>query len=192
MIVYIHGFNSTSASHKAAQVRARLAQEGRVHQFCAPDLPPEPAAAMALLDALVAGQKAAGVTLVGSSLGGFYATALSEKLGVRSVLVNPAIDPHVGLAPYLGPQRNLYSGAEYVLTTDHLEELRQFYVPQLTHLERYLLIVCSGDEVLDCRRAVARYRGARQIVVQGGDHGFGDFDRWLDPVWEFAGLGAPG
>lgn len=192
MILYIHGFKSSSASRKSAQVRERLAREGRAHQFRAPDLPFEPAAAIALLEREWAGVEPAEVTLIGSSLGGYYATVLAERHGLRAVVVNPAIDPHVGLAAYLGPQRNLYTGAEFVLEQAHLDQLRAMYPATIGRPERYLLMHCTGDELLDYRIAVRRYAGSRQIIVPGGDHAFLDFERWLDQVWEFAGLTAVG
>jgi uncharacterized protein len=188
MIIYIHGFKSSSASRKSAQVRERLAREGRAHQFRARDLPFEPAAALALLEGDLAAVDGERVALIGSSLGGFYATVLAERHGLRAIVVNPAIDPHVGLAAYLGPQRNLYTGAEFVLAREHLDQLRDMYPERLTRPERYLLMHTTGDELLDYRIAMARYAGSRQIIVPGGDHAFLDFERWLDPVWEFAGL----
>ncbi|MGH8866210.1 MAG: YqiA/YcfP family alpha/beta fold hydrolase, partial [Burkholderiales bacterium] len=109
MIVYIHGFNSSPTSHKSNQLRDRLVALGRDAEFVCPALPHWPKQAMALLEREVARVPTEEVTLVGSSLGGFYATALTEKTGVRSVLVNPAITPQEGLRAYLGSQRNLYS-----------------------------------------------------------------------------------
>jgi predicted esterase YcpF (UPF0227 family) len=123
--------------------------------------------------------------LVGSSLGGFYATYLAEKHGLKAVLINPAIDPHVGLRAYLGPQKNLHTGEPYELTEAHLREWQEFYVPRIT-ARRYLLLVETGDEVLDYRRAVERYAGAEQVVIQGGDHSLQSFPRHLARILEFS------
>jgi len=188
MLIYIHGFNSSPASTKARQLQARLEALGRADDLACPPLPDRPAQAIELLEAQMARAPAARVTLVGSSLGGFYATWLAEKHGVRAVLVNPAITPHEGLRAYLGPQKNLHTGAPYALTERHLEELRALFVPQPTRLERYYLMVTTGDEVLDYRQAVAKYAGARQLVVQGSDHGFADFEQHIDSVLAFAGI----
>jgi uncharacterized protein len=186
MIVYIHGFNSSPASHKSNQLRDRLAALDRGAEFFCPALPHWPKQAMALLEREVARGPAEDVTLVGSSLGGFYATALTEKSGVRSVLVNPAITPQEGLRTYLGPQRNLHSGEEYVLTEEHLAQLGDLHVQKPALLDRYLLMHTTGDELLDWRIAVDYYRGCRQVVVQGSDHGFKEFGDYLDIVLEFA------
>lgn len=191
MIVYIHGFNSSPASHKSKQLRERLVALGREGEFACPALPHQPRAAIAMLGQVVSGVAPAAVTLVGSSLGGFYATFLAEKLGLRAVLVNPAITPHAGLRGYLGPQKNLYTGEEYVLTEAHLAQLAELYVANPRRLPNYLLIHTTGDELLDWRVAVDHYRGCRQVIVQGSDHGFREFGDYLDIVLAFAPPAAP-
>ena len=191
MIVYIHGFNSSPASHKAAQLRTRLASLGRENEFACPALPYSPGEAMATLEAVVSGMALAQVTLVGSSLGGFYATHLAERFGLRAILVNPALTPHAGLRNYLGPQTNLYTGEAYVLTEAHLAQLAALYVVQPSRMDRYLLMHTTGDELLDWRLAVDRYRGCRQILVQGSDHGFAQFGDYIDIVLAFAAHQGP-
>ena len=129
------------------------------------------------------------LTLVGSSLGGFYATYLAERYGARAVLINPAIRPHEDLRPYAGPQRNLYTGEEYEVTPAHFDELAALAVTRITRPERYFLLVRTGDEVLDWREAVAFYAGAFQYVAGGGDHGWTDFGDEVASVLRFAGCG---
>jgi len=186
MIVYVHGFNSSPASTKSSQLRSRLEFLGRGAEFRCPALPYAPREAMALLEQELAGVAPETVTLVGSSLGGFYATCLTEKLGVRAVLVNPAITPHQGLRSYLGPQKNLYTGEEYTLTEEHLMQLTSLYVKKPGRLDNYLLMHTTGDELLDWRVAVEHYTGCRQVIVAGSDHGFREFGDYLDIVLEFA------
>ena len=186
MIVYIHGFNSSPSSHKAAQLRIRLASLGRENEFACPALPYSPDEAIALLEQVVADLPAEQVTLVGSSLGGFYATHLAERFGLRAVLVNPALTPHAGLRSYLGPQRNLYTGEEYILTEAHLAALAALHVRKPSGMHRYLLMHTTGDELLDWRLAVDHYSGSRQILVQGSDHGFAQFGDYVDIVLAFA------
>lgn len=188
MILYIHGFNSSPASQKSRQLRERLASLGREAEFACPALPDRPSRAIELLEREVARVPASEVTLVGSSLGGFYATWLTEKLGVRSVLVNPAITPHEGLRAYLGPQKNLYTGEAYELTEQHLAELAALHVARPVRLDRYLLMHTTGDELLDWRIAVEHYKGCATVVVQGSDHGFAEFGDYLDLVLDFAGI----
>ncbi len=184
MLIYIHGFNSSALSYKAGLLRDHMARIGFAHLYACPELPHRPAAAMQLLRELVQQHDPRRVTLVGSSLGGFYATWLTEHLGTRTVLVNPAVRPYELLAPYIGPQKNLYTGAEYEFTQTHIDELRALEVDSVTP-SRYLLITATGDEVLDYRAGVERYAGSEQIIVPGSDHGLGDFDAHIDRVVSF-------
>jgi predicted esterase YcpF (UPF0227 family) len=159
-----------------------LWEQGLASDYACPDLPPLAADAIREIEKLELGRK---TCLVGSSLGGFYATYLVEQHGCRAVLINPAIDPHVGLRVYLGTQTNLHTGAPYELTEAHLQEWKELYVPRITP-NRYLLIVETGDEVLDYRRAVERYAGAEQVVIEGGDHSLQSFPRHLARILEFS------
>ena len=187
MLIYVHGFNSSALSHKAGLVRSRMAGLGRAAEFQCPELPHRPAQAIELLERMVVAARPQRAALIGSSLGGYYAAWLVEKLGLRAVLVNPAVRPYELLRDALGPQKNLYTGAAYDFTEGHLAELRALELPEVTPA-RYLLIARTGDEVLDYREAVRRYRGCEQIVDEGGDHGVGDFDRYLDRALAFCGV----
>jgi len=192
-IVYLHGFNSAPQSTKARQVVARIAAlpaEVRP-RIDVPALPPRPEQAMTEVCALIERDGPSGLTLIGSSLGGYYATWLAERYaaaGVRAVLINPTTGPAADLRPYLGVQRNLYTGAEYVLTEEHLRQFLALKVERITRPERYYLMVQTGDEVLDYRLAVAHYAGAFQLVLGGGDHAFQDFGRHIDSILQFAGI----
>lgn len=189
MLIYLHGFNSAPASHKAQQLRAALAARGLALHWRCPALPGAPAAAIACVERCIVETPAAlrPITLVGSSLGGFYATHLAEKYDLRAVLLNPAVRPQHELEAYLGPQRNLYTGATWELTAAHIAQWRALDVARVQP-ERYLLIVETGDAVLDHRVALDKYAGARQIVVAGGDHALRSFPRHIDEILRFAGL----
>jgi predicted esterase YcpF (UPF0227 family) len=184
VLIYVHGFNSSALSYKAGLLRGHMAKLGLADHYACPELPHWPKQAMAQLEALIAPHDPSVVTLVGSSLGGFYAAALTERLGVRAVLVNPAVRPYELLAGFLGPQQNLYTGETYELTPQHIDELRALEVDAITP-SRYLLITATGDEVLDYHSGVERYTGCEQIVVPGSDHGLREFDRYLDHVVAF-------
>jgi uncharacterized protein len=185
MIIYLHGFNSSPQSHKAQLMRAYMAERGLASHFACPALPPLASDAVAQIERRV---PAKNVCFVGSSLGGFYATYLAEKHAARAVLINPAIEPHVGLRAYIGPQKNLHTGEPYELTDAHVRQWEALYVPQITP-SRYLLLVETADEVLDYREALRRYAGAEQIVVQGGDHSLQSFPQHLPRILQFAGMG---
>lgn len=184
MYLYIHGFNSSPSSVKARQLANRLTALGRAREFTCPALSHRPREAMRQLETLVEPQGARAV-LVGSSLGGFYATWLAERYGCKAVLVNGALTPHRGLEAYLGPQRNMYTNEPYELTRAHLEEMAAYHVAVPTRMERYFVMVTTGDELLPYRDTLAKYPGARHLVVEGSDHGFAEFEQYLDPVIDF-------
>jgi predicted esterase YcpF (UPF0227 family) len=185
VLVYLHGFNSSPSSHKAMLLGRYLAERGLAERYACPALPPRATEALARIEPLLV----PGACLVGSSLGGYYATWLAEKHDLKAVLINPAIDPHVGLRAYLGLQQNLYTGERYELTEAHLREWQAIYAPGITP-SRYLLLVETGDEVLDYRKALERYAGCEQVVVQGGDHSLQSFPQHLPRLLRFAGLAA--
>ena len=188
MFVYLHGFNSAPASHKARAMASYLQARGLGHLFSCPALPPSPPNAVRVIEAEVA-RHGGKITFVGSSLGGFYATYFAERLGLRAVLINPAIRPYVGLQAYLGTQKNLYTGETYELTRADLAAWRALAVER-PDPERYLLLLETGDEVLDWREAARKYEGARAVIRDGGDHTMQSFAEHLPRILVFAGVAA--
>jgi predicted esterase YcpF (UPF0227 family) len=189
MILYLHGFRSGPQSFKARATSAYLDARGLSEHFLCPALPFDPAAAIALAESQILDAKAAGrpVTLVGSSLGGYYATWLAERHDLNAALINPAVLAHVSLAEYIGPQTHFYTDETFDFTVAHIDTLRRLEVARPSP-ERYLLLVEKGDEVLDWRQAAERYAGCRQVILDGGDHSFTRFADYLPAIARFAGL----
>ena len=185
MIVYLHGFNSSPASHKAQVLKKYLEARGLGGRYACPALPDAPLEAIRAIENTVAGRHPEDVALLGSSLGGFYATWIAEKIGCRAVLINPAITPHIGLEAYLGTQKNLHTGEPYELTRAHLEGWRSLLVERIDP-ERYLLLLETGDEVLDWREAARKYEGARMVIRQGGDHSLQCFEEMIPRILRFS------
>jgi len=192
MILYLHGFRSSPQSYKARLMGQRMAELGLSGQYLCPQLPASPAAAIALAGSLVAKVDPAQLTVVGSSLGGFYATWLAERLGCRAVLLNPAVTPPRDLESYVGVSTQYHSDEPFEFKREYIAELQALTVPAITRPERYFLIAATGDEVLDWREMVAHYPLARQTVIQGSDHGIAEFADYLDEVLAFCGVQARG
>jgi uncharacterized protein len=190
MLIYLHGFNSSPGSHKAQLIKRYLAQRDLGQQYSCPALPHLPQRAIAVVEAEIAKHPRESIALVGSSLGGFYATYLAERHDLRAVLINPAVHPQQGLRAFLGPQANLHTHEQYELTEEHLRQMEQLYLPRID-ARRYLLLVETLDEVLDYREAVKKYEGARQIVIEGGDHSLQSFPDHIPLILEFAQLTRP-
>ena len=159
-------------------------------RYAVPQLHHRPGRAIAQIEDACRSVDAADLTLVGSSLGGFYATAIAERLGCRAALLNPAVHPHRHFERYLGPQRNLYTGEAFDLTRAHIEELRELDPPGPTRPERYWLFVETADEVLDYREAVAYYAGVLQEIVRGGAHALVSFPEHIPEIVAWAQSGA--
>ena len=187
MLVYLHGFNSSPASHKAQVMKTYMEGRGLAPSYACPALPDTPGEAVRTIEQAIAGRDPRTVTFIGSSLGGYYATYFVEKLGCRAVLINPAITPHIGLEAYLGMQKNLHTGEPYELTRAHLDGWRGLMVERIDP-ERYLLLLETGDEVLDWREAARKYEGARSAIRDGGDHSLQSFPEHIRRILAFAGL----
>lgn len=182
-LLYLHGFRSSPRSSKAQLLAARVAREHPQVHWCCPQLPPSPAAAWALIERSIADWPRAAMAVVGSSLGGFYATRLAALTGCRAVLLNPAVDPARDLAAHIGEQTLWHDAqARFFFRPEYVQELRALAVGALPDPRRVLLIAATGDEVLNWREMVARYPGSPQHIVHGSDHALSDFALHLDVV----------
>lgn len=163
-----------------------------VHWWC-PQLPPSPKHAMQLLlTGLAQWQRdasAAKLAVMGSSLGGFYATAVAERMGCKAVLLNPAVEPARDLSHHIGEQTAWHNASErFFFAPQFIGELHDLQGGPLNAPENYLAIIAKGDEVLDWREMTARYEGAQIHLLEGGDHALSDFDTHLPLIADFLGL----
>jgi predicted esterase YcpF (UPF0227 family) len=188
-LLYLHGFRSSPKSFKARVVQQRMAQLGRAQQLICPQLPASPKAAMELVLNLVERHQDK-LAIVGSSLGGFYATWLAERFGCRAVLINPSVDPLKNLEHHVGVTTAWHSDEPFEFKREYIAELAALKVARITRPERYFLLAATGDEVLDYRDMVAHYAGARQHVIEGSDHAVSEFEQYVDEVLAFCGIEA--
>lgn len=206
MILYLHGFRSSPASFKARLMAQAMAERGLADDWRCPQLPASPREAIRLAMSLAeelleraraqsqtrstAGGKAdAGpraLTVIGSSLGGYYAGWLAEQLDCRAVLLNPAVHAPRDLATQVGAQTMYHSGEPFEFQPEYVAELAAIEIKRPTRLERYFLVAATGDEVLDWQEMRDFYAGSRQRIIPGSDHGIADFEKYLPEVLEFA------
>jgi len=187
-LLYLHGFRSSPRSFKARVVEAALARAGLQDRFICPQLPASPKAAIALALELAGQHAPNNLAIVGSSLGGFYATWLAEHLGVRAALVNPSVDPTRNLEKHVGITTAWHSDEPFEFRPEYVDELRDLRTARITQPERYYLLAATGDEVLDYRDMVAHYAGAHQHVIDGSDHAVSEFEQYVDEVLAFCGI----
>lgn len=162
MLIYLHGFKSSPVSVKASELRRYMEARGFGAQYDCPQLPHRPAPAIALIENRIR-TSATPVTLIGSSLGGYYATWLAEQHDLKAILVNPAVLAADSLSAYVGTQQNMYSGEQFEFTQTHIAEIAAIAVAQITEPSRYWLMVETGDEVLDYRLAMEKYGGRGRL-----------------------------
>ncbi|WP_395689070.1 YqiA/YcfP family alpha/beta fold hydrolase [Caenimonas koreensis] len=188
-LLYLHGFRSSPQSTKARKVAAWMqAKHPEVTWWC-PQLPPSPAAAMDLIERGTASWPAATMGVMGSSLGGFYATCIAERRGCRAVLLNPAVYPARDLAKYIGEQTSWHdAGERFFFEPRFIDELRALDTGTLAHPDRYFAVIAKGDEVLDWREMTGRYPGAHIKLLEGSDHALSEFDDDMDDALGFLGL----
>lgn len=188
-LLYLHGFRSSPRSFKAQRMAAAVRERHPAVTWCCPQLPPSPRQAAEELRQAIAGWPRESMAVVGSSLGGFYATWVAEETGCRAVLLNPAVDPARDLARHIGEQTAWHDPSEHFhFAPGYVDELRALERGAVRHPERYFAVIAKGDEVLDWREMTARYPGIRIKLLEDGDHALSDFDAHLEDVLAFLDL----
>ncbi len=182
VLVYLHGFKSSPFAAKAEEVDVYIRQQHLNIEYLRPLIPDTPDLAIPQLEALMQSLQGRLVSLIGSSLGGYYSTWLAERFNVKAVLVNPAVHPHKIWDKYIGLHQNPYSGVQFAITSAHLDDLKSIFLPVIPHPERYLVLLQTGDEVLDALEASKTFFRSPCIIESGGDHRFQDFQRYLPTI----------
>lgn len=190
-LLYLHGFRSSPQSVKAQKVAQRVAQRHPGVVWWCPQLAVSPAQAAEQIAQGTAGWPAATMAVVGSSLGGFYASWLASRTGCRAVLLNPAVHPARDLARHIGEQTAWHDPeTRFFFQSEFVSELQALDAATPPHPTpgQVLAIVAKGDEVLDWREMAARHASARLHLLEGSDHALSGFDDLIDGVFDFLQL----
>ena len=184
-ILYLHGFRSSPQSSKARQMATHFAPTE--HRFVCPQLPASPALAMELACELIEdrGDAAKDWALIGSSLGGFYATYLAERYGCRAALLNPAVHPEIDLGAHIGEGLAYDGEMPFEFKAEYLDQLAALKVTAISQPARYFLLAATGDEVLDWRHMRDHYVDATQHIIEGSDHAISVFAEYVEVVAKF-------
>ena len=196
LIVYLHGFNSSPASTKAQQFKQWLEAHPDIAECWIPELPVCPEDVVQLLQSrLLAEVTTRPIHIIGSSMGGFIGTWLQNRLQEvhpentgKLAIINPAVRPWELFQDYLGTQTNYHTGEQYELTEQNVNQLKPLDVLTLSTPENIMVLLQTGDETLDYRKAVDKYHGCHQIIQEGGTHSFEGFDQMIPEIISFLGL----
>lgn len=186
LFIYIHGFNSSPQSFKAQSFSGYLLKYHPLDDFIAPELSDFPSHAMTTLSQIIEPHiNSSRIALIGSSLGGFYATWLAQKYALKAVLVNPAVNPQELLVDYLGKNINYHTGEEYEFTTEHIHQLDHITVHNLITPQNLMVMLQTDDKVLDYRLAKTKYSKTNLLIEPGGDHSFQNFSQHCEEMYQF-------
>lgn len=191
-LLYLHGFRSSPASAKAQRLAAcvqAMQAQGLDLTWACPQLPPSPSQAIQELEWLIADWPRSRMVVIGSSLGGFYATVLAERHGCRAAVINPAVAPARDLAKYIGEQTQFHQpGDSFFFRPEFVDQFKALDPFPITRQERYWALIAEGDEVLDWHEMESHYEGAFIKLLDGSDHAVSDFDQHLPDLLRWLGL----
>ena len=188
LLVYLHGFRSSPRSSKAVMtgdaVKALSTVDNPIEWYC-PQLLASPKQSMDMVTGYIDQSKADRIAVIGSSLGGFYTNYLAEKYGCKGVALNPAVRAARELAPHVGMMTSYDSDEPFDFRPEYIDELKALQIEGISNPSRYFLIAAKGDELLDWKEMAEFYQGAKQLILEGSDHGIADYVDHLPKVLEF-------
>ncbi len=185
LLIYLHGFLSSPESKKAQQTLAFFRQQGFGDQVLLPQMRHGPAQTALELERLFDLHSKRKILLMGSSLGGFYASYFSEKYDIPAVLINPAVRPFELWETHLGEHKNYYTDEIHLVTREHIQELLDLDVSSIEKPQNFMVLVQTGDETLDYGQAIEKFAESNCVIRQNGSHSYENFEAELPLIFDF-------
>ena len=181
-IIYLHGFASSANSTKALQLKKYILENYSKTEIIIPDIENNIVDAVQQIDKLI--EEFSPSALIGSSLGGFYATYFSEQYNLKCVGINPAVIPPAEMSEYLGENKNYSTGEKFLINQEQLDLLDRMgrEIKVIKCPRNFMILLQSYDEKLDYRVATNFYRGAVLDVTFGGNHSFENLETHFSKI----------
>ena len=183
-IIYLHGFASSSDSTKAKIIQKFISKNHRNVKIFTPDLSNNFHEAILQIKELISVCEKP-IAFMGSSLGGYYADYFAQKLNTKAVLINPAIPPLEDFDIHLGENENYSTGEKFNLSHEDIEYLRSISHKKFMNHEKTLVLVESGDEILNYSKSISYFAGSQLDIVYGGNHSYSSFQEKLKKIRNF-------
>ena len=186
MVIYLHGFGSAGFGEKAQKFLEYFEDE-----MITPTLSTVPVLAIATLEQIIEAfiNRGIKISLIGSSLGGFYALYLANKYDLKAVLINPAVIPWIIPDGFIKDEDEMaicyYDNSRFEFNHSHIQSLRNFEVVMLKNPSNFLTLLQTDDEVLDYNEAADKLEETELIIEEGGSHSFEDIERYFRKVSTF-------
>ena len=186
-IFYFHGFKSSSDSNKAKIFKRFLKDSSKNTKIFIPDLKNRFEEAIEQIQNLLDGADGE-IIFAGSSLGGYYATIFAEKYNAKAILINPAIHPLKDFEEYLGENVNYSTNDKFFINQSDIDFLRSLHSNKISSPCNFLVLLESGDEILNYLETVSFYEGSYIDIAFGGDHSYSSFEKKLNHIHSFLNL----
>ena len=173
-IIYLHGFNSSAESKKSKILDSYLKEEKLIN-LESPNLNTSPSRAISQIEKIIK-ESSSRVCVLGSSLGGLYATFVADKYDLKSVTINPVVRNHIsGMKDIVGSHKNFHTDEEYEFTTKDYLDLQKLGPKELKKPLNHLCFIKMSDEVLDHNKTLAYFSKSYVLSEKGGNHSYDDF-----------------
>ena len=186
-ILYFHGFASSSDSDKARIIKSYISKVSKKINMITPDLSNNFKEANNQINKLIDENKKDYV-FMGSSLGGYYANFFGSINNSKVILINPAIPPLKGFEEYLGENQNYSTGEKFIVTKEDIKFLRSLEIKELNNQKNILVLLESGDEVLNFIETVKYFQGSNIDITFGGNHSYESVDTKLEKIVKFLNI----